>query len=152
MSDTAVEVPRTEMEGKVVKAPLVNTAKTYKKGWLMNVNSSGYVKSGADATAERFAGVAASEVEVKASGSAGDESILLQQRGVILFTFTSTLTQADLEMAAYVKDNYRLARFADVTYLVFAGIIKRIVSTTQAYVDIEAAIPQVPSALANAVS
>jgi len=151
MSDTAVEIPRTEMEGKVVKAPLVNTAKTYKKGWLMNVNSSGYVKSGADATAERFAGVADEEIEVPSGGSAGDHSIMVKQKGLVLFTFTSTLTQADLEKAAYMKDNYRLSRFADVTYAVFAGIIKRIVSSSQAYVDIEPACPQL-STLADAVS
>jgi hypothetical protein len=150
-SDTTKAVQREFREGDFASLPLYSTVKTYKVGWLINVNATGYAKSGADATAERFAGVADQEVEVATGDASGDRRIQVRQKGLVKMTFTSTLSAADLEMAAYVKDNYRAARFADVTYAVFCGIIKGIIDANTAWVDIEPAIPGL-GALASAVS
>lgn len=139
MSDTTNEVLRIGGAGDVVFLPLASTAAVYKRGWLMNRNASGYGKVGADATAEEFAGMAEEAVTVITGGSNGAEKMHIARKGVRRFTFASTLTQAALGKAAYVKDNYRLALFADVTHAVFAGIIVEVISSGEAFVDIEPA-------------
>jgi len=151
MSDTTKEVARSERAGDVVTVPLAATAATYRKGQLLNVNAYGYGKKGEDAAAERFAGIADESVEVVTGGSAGDEAIKVRQKGLFLLEFDSTLTQADVEKAAYVANNFQMARVGDVSHSVFAGIIKEIVSAAKAWVDIEPAIPGLAT-LANAIS
>jgi hypothetical protein len=151
MSDTTQEVLRASRQGDTVELPLVSTAATYKRGHLLNIAAAGYGKMAGDTSSERFAGIAGEELTVASGGSNGDQKIEAIQKGVHLFTFTSTLTQADLEKAAYVKDNYRLARVADVSNAVFAGVIKGIKSASQAWVDIEPAIPGLAT-LANGIS
>jgi len=151
MSDTTLEVMRDEMEGNRVTVPLSDTAATYKRGHLIELDANGYGDMAGDDASVRFAGIATEEVVVPSGASDGDYGVVCQQKGLHLFTFTSTLTQADLEMAAYAADNYRAARVGDVSNALFIGIIKRIVSSTQAWVDIEPAIPA-KYTLANAVS
>jgi hypothetical protein len=151
MSDTSLAVARKERAGDVVKLPLASTAATYKKGHLIEVNSGGYGAMGGDDASVLFGGIANQEVEVESGGSNGAEEIQVAQKGLFLMTFTSTLTQADLLKAAYAADNYRAARYADVSNRLFVGIIKAIVSASQAWVDIEPAIPN-KATLANAIS
>ena len=151
MSDATVEIARETMDGEIVRLPLASTAATYKKGFLIEVNSGGYGAMGGDDASVLFGGVAAEEVVVASGASNGDEEILCRQKGLVRFASTSTLTQADLEKAVYAADNYRVARYADVTNHLFVGIIKRVISSTECLVDIEPAIPQ-KATLANAIS
>jgi len=151
MTDTTLEVARDRMDGETVTIPLASTAATYKKGWILEVNASGYGAAGGDDGSVLFGGVTEEEVLVPSGASNGDYEIKVRQKGLVLFTFTSTLTQADLEKAAYAADNHRAARYDDVSNHLFVGIIKRIVSATQAWVDIEPAVPQ-KATLADAIS
>jgi len=151
MTATTQEVMRAEREGKQMTLPLASTAATYKRGHFLNIPSNGYGKAGADTSGDRFAGIAAEEVTVASGGSNGDSKIKVIQKGVHLCTFYSTLTQADMEKAAYIKDNNLLARVGDVSNAVFAGVIKEVKSSSQAWVDIGPAIPGLAT-LANAIS
>ena len=151
MGDTALEVAREYMDGEIVAVPLSDTAATYKKGHLIELDANGYGDMAGDDATVKFAGVAVEEVVVPAGGSDGAYAIKCRQKGVVRFESTSTLTQADLEKAVYAADNYRVARFDDVMNHLFVGIIKRIVSSSQAGVDIEPAIPN-KAALADAIS
>jgi len=151
MSDTTREVAREYMDGEIVRVPLASTAATYKKGHLIEINASGYGAMAGDDASVRFAGVAVEEVTVPAGASNGDYEIAVRQKGVLRFAATSTLTQADLEKAVYAADNYRVARIGDVSNALFVGIIKRVISASECFVDIEPAIP-LKATLANAIS
>jgi hypothetical protein len=151
MGDTALAVARLERAGDKVKLPLASTAATYKKGHLIEVNAAGYGAMGGDDASVVFGGIADEEVEVESGGSNGDEHVTVAQKGVFRFKFDSTLTQADLLKAAYLADNNQMARYADVSNAVFAGIIVNIVSASEADVDIEPATRQVAT-VADAVS
>ena len=152
MTATTKEVMRASRDGDTVPLPLVNTAATYKRGHFLSVDSTGYGKAATDAASEYFAGIAGQEVTVASGGSAGDQKIEVIQKGLHLVTFTSTLTQADNGKAAYVVDNNLMARYAGSSNKLFGGVIKNVVSASQAWVDIEPGIFGPRATLANGIS
>ena len=117
-------------------------------GTMMNINTgTGYACKGTDASSRVFAGISMGDGRDNATvdnsaGSAGDLSCVIRQNGVHLMKiYGSAVAITDMLAQVYVYDSGTLARAANVSNYVFAGVIVGLYAadTSYAWVDITAA-------------
>ncbi len=112
------------------------------KGAILNYASGniGYVKLGADALTNEFAGIALDELNVSAAdnGADGTFSILVIPRGsgeLVLMNITDSITIADEGAAVYVNGDDAVKKSVTNVTGGFVGIIRQFVSTNKAWVQ-----------------
>jgi hypothetical protein len=127
-------------EGVEMAAPVDGGSIIY-AGALAAWNSIGFVVPGADTAGLLFAGVARQSVD-NHDGNDGDLNVLLRRRGLWLLPFATAITQANVGDNVFLADDEKVDVAANLTHLIFCGIIAEYVDTTHAWVDIEPAIEQ----------
>lgn len=104
------------------------------KGALVNTNSSGYLKAGADTITEKFMGIAYEKKDNSVSGhSQGGISCRVHTEGVFLLVCTS-ITQAMVGQYLFLKDDQTVDDSS--TNLICVGRLVQYVSATLGWVDI----------------
>jgi hypothetical protein len=111
-------------------------------GALVSANASGYLIPGADTASTTFQGVAREHVD-NTSGADGAVSCLVRRRGLFRVTSSSSLTQANAGNKVYLVDDQTVALAAVTTNDIFCGVIVEVISSTEAWIDIEPAVCQV---------
>jgi len=117
-------------EGKIFSYPVAASTKIY-AGSLVALNSSGYAVPASDTAGLRVVGRAEEQVD-NSTGSNGDKSVQVRE-GIFLFA-GSGLTDADVGKNALVSDDQTIS-VAPTTNNIFAGVIKKVESTTEAWIE-----------------
>lgn len=103
-------------------------------GEIVNINSSGYAKKGADVSGEICAGVCSEDVS-NSGGAAGDKDALVWQEGCFEFVCASA-TQAWVGQKVYAVDSQTVALAATTTNDVLVGRVTEFISATAVRVRI----------------
>ena len=122
-------VDRTFKAGELVSRP-VAAGQEIQPGELVNVNSSGYAKSGADDSGDEYDGVATEHVD-NSGGSDGDKSVVVERRKNFRADVSGGYTdQAQVGAKVYVYDSETVAvDAADVSNDVLCGTIAQVLGS-----------------------
>ena len=127
-------------EGVEVITPVAASQTLYAGGFGC-VNADGYALPGADTAGLIFQGIIREYVD-NASGSNGDEDVIMRRRGLIKALMGTSITQANVGDEVYLADDQTVDLVGNVTNNIFCGIIARYIDSTHAWIDIEPAIRQ----------
>lgn len=110
--------------------PVEAGAVHFYKNAICNLNAAGFVKLGADAASEKFAGIALEELDQLAGGTAGDNTIKVIpfKCGEVVELVLTGVVQADIGKDALVLDDGAIALTG--TNSVRVGTIVDISATT----------------------
>jgi hypothetical protein len=110
------------------------------QGALVNLNTSGYAKLGADAANEKFLGIAVDELNQAAGGSNGDnnvEVITAKSGKIVELPTASAITVANIGDEVCVDGDDNVDLTANVTNNVRVGTIKSIAGANLAWVQLD---------------
>jgi len=127
-------------EGVELPFPVDDGDKIY-AGALACVNADGYLVPGSDTAGLIFEGVSR-EAADNSSGEDGDVSVSLRRRGLFKMTLGHSITQANVGDSVFIVDDQTVDLAANVTNLIFCGVIAGYIDATHAWIDIEPAIKQ----------
>lgn len=119
-------------EGVDFEYPVAANAKIY-AGSMVNLNTSGYAKPGADVASEKFVGIAQEQVD-NTGGANGAKTVVVRRKGVFELS-GSSLAITDVGAAVYVSDDQTVAK--TTTNSVACGKIAGFRSATSVWVDID---------------
>ena len=126
-------------EGAEIALP-VAAATTIRAGDLVALDA-GYLVPGDDAASTVFAGVARQYVD-NSGGGDGDAVCLVRRYGLWRLPMASAITAANAGDQAYLAGDGEADLAANVTNNIYCGVIAQVISTTEAWVDIEPAVRQ----------
>ncbi len=106
------------------------------KGSLVMLNSGGYLIPGADTSGCKSAGVAREKVAVAESVANGTKWLKVDRKGVYLFAFFGTATQAQVGNLMYIYDDQTVAAVGSTTNDIVCGKMVEYVSASAVWVDI----------------
>lgn len=108
------------------------------KGALLNFGTDGYLKLASDTSGEVFAGVALEELNQAAGGTDGDNEINIIPAGSnnLIEMKTGTIAVTDIGKTVYTKSDDQVELAATTTNDIPAGVIRKVLSTTSALVQI----------------
>lgn len=106
-------------DGLVTAHPVKAAAHIF-KGSLVCADSTGYAVPGADSAGLTFLGVALEEAD-NGAGASGDLLVRVQTSGVLSFSKSGTITQADLGAALYIVDDQTVGLSATTTNDIACG-------------------------------
>jgi hypothetical protein len=108
------------------------------KGALLSYNSSGYAKLTTDTSGETFCGVALEELNQATGGSNGDNKIKVIPvgSGALVKMKTGTISAASVNLPVYGKTDDQVELAATTSYDIQVGVIREVLSTTSAMVQI----------------
>ncbi len=138
MALSANQAPKYEEQRTRQKVPVAAGAIHVYQGALLNWNSSGYVKLGADTAGEKFCGLALEELNQATGGADGDKyiTVIPAGSGTIVTMKTGTISAANIGDKVYVNGDDAVALVGTTTNDVEVGVIRRVISTTSAEVQI----------------
>lgn len=105
------------------------------------VNAAGYALPGSDAAGLIYQGVANARAD-NTGGANGAKKVEVRRRGLYLMEFATAISLANAGDNVFLVDDQLVDIAANVTNLIFCGIIAEFVDSTHAWVDIEPAILQ----------
>jgi len=119
--------------------PVASGAIHFYKNALVNRNSSGYAKLGADTAGEVFAGIAFEELDQATGGANGDNDIKLiaAKSGVVVKLTLTGVAITDIGADCFVNGDDVVALAATTTNDVRVGRIVDIGDTNEAYVVLD---------------
>lgn len=120
-------------EGIEIEFPVAANSKIY-SGSLVCANTSGYAVPAADTAGLKFLGVALEQVD-NTGGANGAKLVRLRRTGVFEFDATS-VTQAMVGTAMYVKDDHTVDDAAGATNDIKVGELVKYVADTKGWIDI----------------
>ncbi len=120
-------------EGIEIEFPVAANSKIY-SGSLVCANTSGYAVPAADTAGLKFLGVALEQVD-NTGGANGAKIVRLRRTGVFEFDATS-VTQAMVGTAMYVKDDHTVDDAAGTTNDIKVGELVKYVADTKGWIDI----------------
>jgi predicted RecA/RadA family phage recombinase len=120
-------------EGIEIEFPVAANSKIY-SGSLVCANTSGYAVPAADTAGLKFLGVALEQVD-NTGGANGAKIVRLRRTGVFEFDATS-VTQAMVGTAMYVKDDHTVDDAAGATNDIKVGELVKYVADTKGWIDI----------------
>lgn len=111
--------------------PVLAGAIHFYKNAICNIQAGGFLKLGADAASEKFAGIALEELNQLAGGSNGDNKlkVIPFKSGEVVELVLTGVTQADVGVDAFVVDDGSVALAATTTNDVRVGTIIDISAT-----------------------
>ena len=107
----------------------------------MATDATGHLVPGADAAGLTFQGMA-TQYKDNSAGSNGDETVVVRRRGLLRLTLGTVISQANVGDQVFLVDDQTVDVAANVTHLIFCGVIAAYIDATHAWVDIEPAIRQ----------
>lgn len=132
---------KTEIkEGVEVPVPVAATAIIYAGAWTC-VNANGFLVPGADTAGLIFQGISRLYVN-NSLGQNGYETGLVRRRGLVKATLATAITQANVGDDVFLVDDETVDLAANVSNLIFGGVIAEYIDSTHAWIDIEPAIRQ----------
>jgi hypothetical protein len=126
-------------EGVEVPVPVKTLTEIF-AGSFLCVDATGWGVPGGDTAGQIFQGI--SRTYVPSTSGNGAASAIARRRGLILATFATPISQANVGDNAFLVDDQTVDLIGNVTNGIFAGVIAEYVDTTHAFVDIEPAIKQ----------
>jgi hypothetical protein len=127
-------------EGVEVPVPVAATTKIFAGAWAC-VNAAGFMVPGADTAALIFQGISRQYVDNLLGGN-GDLTGTVRRRGLVKATLGHAITQANIGDNVFLVDDETVDLAANVTHLIFCGVIAEYIDSTHAFIDIEPAIRQ----------
>lgn len=131
MANSANAVPIKTQEGVYVSYPL--GAVSVKRGWMMNLNSSGYAVKASDTAGEYFLGIATEDVD-NSAGSAGDKNIQIY-RGPFEVASGETEALTTIGALRYVQYNTTVAAVGTASHDVLVGKIIGFIDSSHVLID-----------------
>jgi hypothetical protein len=126
--------------GQLGEGPIAQAEKLF-GGAAICVNAAGYLVAGEDAAGLIFAGISIGRFD-NTLGSNGDLAGVFDREGLHLMILGNAITQANVGDQVYLVDDQTVDLAANVTHLIFCGVIAEFVTTTLAYIDITPAVKQ----------
>ncbi len=124
--------------GDLLSIPVAAAEAIY-AGALVCTDEDGYAVAAADTAGLTFAGVAIAQAN-NGSGADGDISVVVRRRGRYKLDYQGWLTQAGMSAKVYAVDDQTVDAANGTTNDVQVGIIARIESAGEAWIDIDAAV------------
>lgn len=124
----------------VMRYEVASGALVIYRGAILNFNTSGYVKLGADTASETFAGIALEYLSQASGGSNGDNKIevaAFKSGRVVKLTTTGTITRANIGDVVYADGDDAVDLAAGVTNNIAVGTIVGFIDANTAWVKLD---------------
>lgn len=148
MCALAADRNTTYREGLDLQIPVYQSVKIY-AGSMVCVNSSGYAVPAANASGNKFVGVAMGQAD-NSSGNSGDINVIVRTEGVFEFAATS-IGQANLLSDMYVVDDQTFDE-TDPGHSVKCGKLLRYIGSTKGWLMIGKALASAFAGSADALT
>jgi hypothetical protein len=126
--------------GQLGVGPVAATTLLY--GGAVNCfNAAGYLVPGADTAGLIFAGIGTGRFD-NTLGQNGSLNGVYDREGLHMMNLATAITQANVGDQVYLVDDQTVDLAANVTNLIFCGVIAEFITTTLAYIDITPAVKQ----------